>query len=220
VRKFPHIHFHHISTDEVYGSLGKSGFFSECSPYRPNSPYAASKAASDHIVHSFAHTYKLSTTLSHCCNNYGPGQYPEKFISLVIIHALTKKEIPVYGKGENVRDWIYVDDHSNAIWDILKEGKRSEPYDIGGGNEYSNRDLLHLLLSLIAEESGERLEQLQELVQYVPDRPGHDFRYAIDSRKIRKELSWRPKTPFVSGLRNTVQWYLSRVVQYENLGHR
>ena len=220
VRKFPHIHFHHISTDEVYGSLGKSGFFNECSPYRPNSPYAASKAASDHIVHSFAHTYKLSTTLSHCCNNYGPGQYPEKFIPLVIIHALTKKQIPIYGTGENVRDWIYVDDHSSAIWHILKEGKRSEPYDIGGMNECSNLDLLQRLLPLIAEESGESLEQLQEMIHCVPDRPGHDFRYAIDSRKIRKALSWRPKISFVDGLRNTVKWYLSRVIQYENLGHR
>jgi dTDP-glucose 4,6-dehydratase len=208
VRKFPHVRFHHISTDEVYGSLGESGAFDERSPYRPNSPYSASKAASDHFVRAYAHTYGLSATISHCSNNYGPGQFPEKFIPLMIVHCLKKKELPLYGRGANVRDWLYVDDHADAIWKILERGKKGEVYDIGGGSERSNLEMLHLLISILAEETQEEPEVYRALIRSVPDRPGHDFRYAVNTAKIEKELGWRPKTALEEGLRKTIRWYL------------
>jgi dTDP-glucose 4,6-dehydratase len=204
------VHFHHVSTDEVYGMLGKSGAFNEHSPYCPNSPYAASKAASDHLVRAFAHTYQLSTTISHCSNNYGPGQYPEKLIPLMISRALAHQPLPVYGRGVNVRDWLYVDDHAEGLWRILKQGRSNQTYDIGGGSELCNLELVYTLLKMLAGETGQNLHELQNLVSFVPDRPGHDFRYAIDSSKIRQELGWQPRTQFDEGLRQTVRWFICR----------
>jgi dTDP-glucose 4,6-dehydratase len=211
VRKFPHIHFHHVSTDEVYGALGEGGSFNERSHYRPNSPYAASKAASDHLVRAFAHTYNLSTTISHCGNNYGPGQHPEKLIPLMISHCLENKPLPVYGKGNQVRDWIFVDDHVAAIWEIIRHKKRGETYDIGGNHEeLTNLELLHLLLKLLSEHTKRPLEHYTSLIRFVTDRAGHDFRYAVDSTKITQELGWRPTTSLPLGLKRTIRWYTSR----------
>jgi dTDP-glucose 4,6-dehydratase len=208
IRKLPHIHFHHISTDEVYGSLGESGSFHEHSPYRPNSPYSASKAASDHLVRAFAATYGLSTTVSHCSNNYGPCQYPEKFIPLMLMHCLAGKPLPVYGRGSNVRDWLYVDDHAEAVWRILKRGKKGETYDIGGSAERSNLELLHLLIEILSGETKRDVEEYRSLIRFVADRPGHDFRYAIDSRKSERDLGWKPTVSLEAGLKRTVKWYL------------
>ncbi len=202
VRKFPNIHFHHVSTDEVYGSLTDNGFFNEQSNYQPNSPYAASKAASDHLVRSFANTYHLSATLSHCSNNYGPGQNSEKLIPQMIERLIAKKPLPVYGKGDNIRDWLYVDDHVEAIWMILNSGKRGETYNIGGGTELSNLEMVQLLIELFSE-----LADTQSEIQFVNDRPGHDFRYAIDFSKIRNVLGWFPKTPLREGLIKTIHSY-------------
>ncbi len=202
VRKFPHIHFHHISTDEVYGSLGESGFFTENSNYRPNSPYSASKAASDHLVRAFSQTYGLSTTISHCSNNYGPYQHPEKFIPLMIHNCLEGYPLPVYGRGANVRDWVYVDDHAEAIWLILQKGKKGQVYDIGGKTELSNLELLHLLIELLQKQ---RPGSYYSLIRFVQDRAGHDFRYALDTSKIERELKWKPKTPLKKGLENTIK---------------
>jgi dTDP-glucose 4,6-dehydratase len=208
VRKHPHIHFHHISTDEVYGS-SENGFFTESSPYMPNSPYSASKAASDHLVRAWAQTYNLSTTMSHCSNNYGPCQHAEKFIPLIISHCMQGKPLPVYGQGLNIRDWLYVDDHADAVWKILNQGFRGEVYDIGGKTEKKNIDLLHLLIDLYAKKTATSKELLQRLITFVPDRPGHDFRYAIDSSKISKKLGWEPTHTMEQGLEKTLQWYLS-----------
>lgn len=208
VKKFPRVHFHHVSTDEVYGSLGKSGTFNEESVYRPNSPYSASKAAADHLVRAFAQTYGLSTTLSHCSNNYGPGQYPEKFIPLMILNCLNNHPLPVYGKGSNVRDWLYVEDHAEALWMILQQGNRGEVYDLGGDSELSNLELLHLLIDLLAQMRGCNPEQYRSLIRFVDDRPGHDFRYAIDSSKIKRELGWFPRTSLQEGLMKTVSSYV------------
>jgi dTDP-glucose 4,6-dehydratase len=204
VRQFPEVHFHHVSTDEVYGSLGEGGSFSEKSPYRPNSPYSASKAASDHLVRAFAHTYGLSTTISHCSNNYGPYQNSEKFIPLMILHCLKGKPLPVYGRGANVRDWLYVDDHAEALWTILCKGQKGETYDIGGKTELSNLELLELLIALLAERKGEHPEKYRKLIRFVADRPGHDFRYAIDTTKIERELGWFPKVRLQEGLEKTI----------------
>jgi dTDP-glucose 4,6-dehydratase len=205
VRKFPEVHFHHISTDEVYGSLGEGGLFSEQSQYRPNSPYSASKAGSDHLVRAFTQTYGLSTTLSHCSNNYGPCQNEEKFIPLMIHNCLHQKPLPVYGRGNNVRDWIYVDDHAEAIWEILKKGRKGETYDIGGNSEMSNLELLHLLMNVIEKK---RPGNYPSLIRFVPDRPGHDFRYALDIAKIKNEIDWYPKVSLHDGLVKTVNYYL------------
>jgi dTDP-glucose 4,6-dehydratase len=207
VRKFPHVHFHHISTDEVYGSLGVSGSFNEHSPYLPNSPYSASKAASDHLVRAFAETYRLSTTVSHCSNNYGPRQFPEKFIPVMILQCLARRDLPVYGRGANVRDWLYVDDHADAVWTILQKGKKGETYDIGGGSEMSNLELLHLLIDLFAKETAQDSERYRSLIRFVEDRPGHDFRYSIDASKIGRELGWKPATSLPDGLARTIRWY-------------
>ncbi len=207
VRKMPYIHFHHISTDEVYGSLGESGTFTEHSPYRPNSPYSASKAASDHLVRAFTHTYNLSTTISHSSNNYGPWQYPEKFIPVMILNCLKRQPLPVYGRGANVRDWVYVDDHAEAVWNILQFGKKGETYNIGGHSEKTNLELLHLLIDQIAIEKKQNPSSYHQLIRFVTDRPGHDFRYAIDTAKIEKELHWHPKVSLAEGLRRTVHWY-------------
>lgn len=211
VRRHPHIHFHHISTDEVYGALSFEGQFSENSPYRPNSPYAASKAASDHFVRAYAHTYGLFTTLSHCTNNYGPCQNGEKFIPTIIHCCLQAREIPLYGSGEQVRDWIFVDDHSEAVFQILERGKSSEVYDIGGECELSNRALIALIIDQLAKETGAPLDKYRSLIRFVADRPGHDFRYAIDCTKIKETLGWRPRHDLHAGLQKTLSWYLTQV---------
>jgi dTDP-glucose 4,6-dehydratase len=208
VRYHRHIHFHHISTDEVYGTLTRDGAFSEDSPYRPNSPYSASKAASDHFVRAYAHTYDLSTTISHCTNNYGPCQNVEKFIPRMIAGCFHKKTLPVYGEGINVRDWIFVDDHSAAVWSILEKGEKGHVYDISGECERKNIDLLHTLICQFADLKKEDPKELMSLITFVDDRPGHDFRYATDCSKIKREIGWRPLHDLSSGIRKTIAWYL------------
>jgi dTDP-glucose 4,6-dehydratase len=201
--------FHHISTDEVYGSLGPEGAFTEETPYRPNSPYSASKASSDHLVRAYHETYGLPTTLSNCSNNYGPYQFPEKLIPLVILNALEGKPLPVYGDGRNVRDWLYVTDHCEAILTIMRRGRRGETYNIGGHAEMENIAIVEMICDLVDEFApppggGER----RRLITFVKDRPGHDRRYAIDFEKLRGELGWAPAESFPSGLRKTVRWYI------------
>lgn len=208
VRKNPHIHFHHVSTDEVYGQLGEEGHFTEKSPYQPNSPYSASKAASDHLVRAYGHTYQLSTCLSNCSNNYGPYQFPEKLIPLMIINCLARKPLPVYGEGLNVRDWLFVEDHAEALYLLLQYGRKGETYNIGGESEKRNIDLVRQIIGVIAELQGENSQKLETLITYVPDRPGHDWRYAIDCSKIKQELRWKPCHPFEQGLKKTVKWYI------------
>jgi dTDP-glucose 4,6-dehydratase len=213
VRKLPKIHFHQISTDEVFGSLPHTGFFEESSQYKPNSPYAASKAASDHFVRSFAHTFDLSFTLSHSSNNFGPCQNPEKFIPRMISCCLQKEALPIYGSGENVRDWLYVEDHAEAVWTILQKGKKGESYNVGGNSERKNLEILELLIQEIALQCDEEEEVFRRLIAFVKDRPGHDFRYALSTRKIEKELGWKPRHDLKRALKKTVSWYLSRSLQ-------
>lgn len=208
VRNYRHIHFHHISTDEVYGSLAADGFFTEESPYRPNSPYSASKAASDHFVRAYAQTYDLSTTISHCTNNYGPCQHVEKFIPRMIAGCFYKKELPIYGDGNNIRDWIFVEDHSEAIWQILEKGQRGQVYDISGGCERKNIDLVYTLIDEYAHLKREDPQELKTLITFVTDRPGHDLRYAMDCKKMRQEIGWQPQHNFLTGIRKTIAWYL------------
>jgi dTDP-glucose 4,6-dehydratase len=200
--------FHHVSTDEVYGSLGDAGYFSEETRYDPSSPYSASKAASDHLVRAYARTFKLRTKVTNCSNNYGPYQFPEKLIPLMILNLLERKPLPVYGKGENIRDWLYVTDHCEAIWTVIQSGREGETYNIGGHNEVKNIDVVKKLVRVVAEETGAREEQLLDLITYVTDRPGHDLRYAIDASKLQRELGWKPKETFETGIRQTVRWYL------------
>jgi dTDP-glucose 4,6-dehydratase len=202
--------FHHISTDEVYGSLGAEGLFTETTPYQPNSPYSASKAASDHLVRAWHHTYGLPTVVSNCSNNYGPFQFPEKLIPLVIINALRGEPLPVYGKGENVRDWLYVDDHADALWTIATNGRVGETYNVGGASERRNIEVVETICDTIdraipASDGSAR----RDLIAFVEDRPGHDLRYAIDFSKLKSELGWTPRESFDSGLGKTVDWYLS-----------
>jgi dTDP-glucose 4,6-dehydratase len=205
--------FVHVSTDEVYGSLGPADpAFTETTPYAPNSPYAASKAASDHLVRAYHHTYGLRTLTTNCSNNYGPHQFPEKLIPLMISHALAGKPLPVYGDGQNVRDWLYVGDHCAAIRRVLDKGSAGEVYNIGGGAEKTNIDLVRTICALLDELSPRAAGRYAELISFVKDRPGHDRRYAIDARKIARELGWRPRESFDSGLRKTVQWYLNNQV--------
>lgn len=207
VRRHPKIHFHHISTDEVYGALGPEGVFTEESPYRPNSPYSASKAASDHLVRSYIKTYGISATVSHSSNNFGPGQHEEKLIPQMIKRLINDEPLTLYGNGENVRDWIFVEDHAKAVHAILEKGRAGEVYNIGGENEWSNRDLIHLLVELFGEVRGSKKEGR---IIYVKDRPGHDFRYAIDPTKIFS-LDWRPEKPFREGLKETIRWWEARL---------
>jgi dTDP-glucose 4,6-dehydratase len=203
--------FLHVSTDEVYGSLGPGdAAFNEATPYAPNSPYSASKAASDHLVRAYHHTYGLPTLVTNCSNNYGPHQFPEKLIPLMIHHALAGKPLPVYGDGLNVRDWLYVADHCAALAEVLARGRPGEVYNIGGGAEMRNIDLVRTLCALLDEAKPRTGGSYASLVTFVKDRPGHDRRYAIDSRKIQKELGWRPRENFESGLKKTVRWYLER----------
>ncbi|HVJ13179.1 MAG TPA: dTDP-glucose 4,6-dehydratase [Burkholderiales bacterium] len=205
--------FLQVSTDEVYGSLGPADpAFTETTPYAPNSPYAASKAAADHLVRAYHHTYGTRTLTTNCSNNYGPRQYPEKLIPLMISNALAGKRLPVYGDGLNVRDWLYVGDHCDAIRRVLEKGGQGEVYNIGGGEERANIDLVRTICSLLDEASPRAAGRYAELISFVADRPGHDRRYAIDATKVERELGWRPRESFDSGLRKTVQWYLKNQV--------
>jgi len=199
--------FHHISTDEVYGSLGSEGYFTEETPYRPNSPYSASKASSDHLVRAYHETYGLPTTISNCSNNYGPYQFPEKLIPLIVLNALEEKPLPVYGDGRNVRDWLYVTDHCEAIRTIMEKGRRGETYNIGGHAEMENIAIVEMICDLV-DELAPAAGARRRLITYVADRPGHDRRYAIDFSKLHDELGWSPAESFASGLRKTVRWYL------------
>jgi dTDP-glucose 4,6-dehydratase len=203
-----HVHLHHVSTDEVFGSLGDSGFFTETTAYDPRSPYSASKAASDHLVRAYAHTYKLSTTVSNCSNNYGPYHFPEKLVPLMITNCLEGKPLPVYGDGQNVRDWLYVDDHAEALWLILRKGAPGTTWNVGGKNEQKNLDVLHTLIASVARLANKDQAQLEKLITFVKDRPGHDRRYAIDCTKIERLLGWTPRHDFAQGLEDTVRWYL------------
>jgi dTDP-glucose 4,6-dehydratase len=210
--------FHHISTDEVFGSLGAEGHFTEETPYQPNSPYSASKAASDHLVRAWHHTYGLPTVTSNCSNNYGPCHFPEKLIPLMILNALEGKPLPVYGKGENVRDWLHVEDHARALILIAEKGVPGESYNVGGNAEKTNLEVVHAVCALLDElapplSGGPRTN----LITYVTDRPGHDLRYAIDASKIRRELGWEPLETFETGLRKTVTWYLANRPWWERI---
>jgi dTDP-glucose 4,6-dehydratase len=217
VRKNPHIHFHHVSTDEVYGSLGETGYFTEETAYQPNSPYSASKASSDHLVRAYHHTYHLSTCVSNCSNNYGPYHFPEKLIPLMILNCFEGKPLPVYGEGVNVRDWLYVDDHAQALYLLLQHGRKGETYNIGGEAEWRNIDLIHEIINMISEIKKVDKSHLLKLITYVKDRPGHDLRYAIDCSKIKNELGWTPSHTFPEGLRKTIVWYLENLDWVKNI---
>ncbi len=201
--------FHHVSTDEVYGSLGVEGFFTEKTPFDPRSPYSASKASSDHFVSAFFHTYGLPIKMSNCSNNYGSHHFPEKLIPLMILNIQNNKPLPVYGKGENIRDWLWVEDHVRAIDVIFHTGKIGESYTIGGLNEWTNIDLVHFLCRMMDEKLGREIGTSEKLITYVTDRKGHDLRYAIDASKLENELGWKPSIAFDEGLNRTVDWYLA-----------
>lgn len=201
--------FHHVSTDEVYGSLGDQGYFYEDTPYDPQSPYSASKASSDHLVKAYRHTYGLPVTISNCSNNYGPYQFPEKLIPLMILNMQSSKPLPVYGDGKNIRDWLYVDDHNRALWLIMNKGRAGETYNIGGENEWENIKLIHVLCEKMAIATGKNESQLKGLITYIKDRPGHDRRYAINCDKIKNELGWSQTLDFDEGLGKTIDWYLA-----------
>ena len=208
--------FLHVSTDEVYGSLDDEGYFTEKTPYDPSSPYSASKASSDHIARAWHRTYGLPVIITNCSNNYGPYQFPEKLIPLMILNCLSEKNLPVYGKGENVRDWLYVEDHCNAIYTVLSKGKLGETYNIGGNNEIKNIDIVNTICSILNEiKPRSNGGSYTELINYVTDRPGHDFRYAIDASKILDDLDWKPKESFVSGIDKTIRWYLDNEVWWK-----
>ena len=202
------VRFHHVSTDEVYGSLGDSGYFTETTAYAPNSPYSASKASSDMLVRAYHHTYGLPTVITNCSNNYGPYQFPEKLIPVVIQSVLARKPIPVYGDGLNVRDWLYVRDHATALWLVLTRGRSGETYNIGGCNEWANLRIVELICDTVDEFAPQLGGGSRKLIMFVKDRPGHDRRYAIDATKIQRELGWTPEHQFEQGLRETVRWYL------------
>ena len=201
--------FHHVSTDEVFGSLGDTGYFTEDTPYDPRSPYSASKAGSDHLARAYFHTYGLPLTLSNCSNNYGPYQFPEKLIPLMILNMIEGKPLPVYGDGKNIRDWVYVEDHNAAVWEIMLKGETGRSYNIGGENEWENIKLLGRLIEIVAEETGKGADSIRSLITYVKDRPGHDRRYAIDCSRIKKELGWKRSVTFDEGLRATARWYIA-----------
>jgi dTDP-glucose 4,6-dehydratase len=200
--------FHHVSTDEVYGSLGPTGYFTETTPYAPNSPYSASKASSDMLVRAYHHTYGLDTVITNCSNNYGPYQFPEKLIPVVIQSIMARKSVPVYGDGMNVRDWLYVRDHAEALWQVLRQGKTGETYNIGGHNEWANIRIVEVICDLIDELAPDLGGESRKLITFVKDRPGHDRRYAIDASRIKDELGWVPAHTFEQGIRETVKWYM------------
>jgi len=201
--------FHHVSTDEVFGSLSESGFFTEETPYDPSSPYSASKASSDHLIRAWHRTFYLPVLISNCSNNYGPYQFPEKLIPLMILNCLEEKPLPVYGTGENIRDWLYVEDHCDAIYTILQKGTIGETYNVGGNNEIKNIQIVEVICDILNDihpaGSG---KSYYELINFVKDRPGHDFRYAIDASKLKKEIGWEPKESFNTGIQKTIEWYL------------
>ena len=211
--------FHHVSTDEVYGALGSTGKFTETTPYAPSSPYSASKAASDHLVRAWSATYGLPVVISNCSNNYGPYQFPEKLIPVVILNALRGKEIPVYGTGANIRDWLFVEDHADALLHVLTKGALGRTYNVGGDNEVSNLELVHMICRLL-DEINPGPAPYERLIRFVVDRPGHDFRYAIDSTRLREELGWRPSVSLEQGLQKTVTWYLENTRWWRELQSR
>jgi dTDP-glucose 4,6-dehydratase len=209
--------FHHVSTDEVYGALGNTGSFSETTAYAPHSPYSASKASSDHLVAAYYHTYGIPVTISNCGNNYGPYQFPEKFVPLMIINIIDDKPLPIYGNGKNVRDWIYVTDHNDAIWEILHHGKPGEKYNIGGENEFTNIELLEKIINIISNKFGYDSLKIKKKIAYIKDRPGHDFRYSINCSKIKKELNWNHTTSIDDGLKRTIEWYIANDTWIKNI---
>jgi len=215
--KFDHHIFYHISTDEVYGSLGEEGFFLEDTPYDPRSPYSASKASSDHLVRAYFHTYGMPVKLSNCSNNYGSHQFPEKLVPLMINNIKTNKSLPIYGKGDNIRDWLWVEDHARAIDVIFHKGKLGETYNIGGWNEWTNINLVKALCRIMDEKLNRPIGTSQKLITFVKDRAGHDMRYAIDATKIKNELGWTPSITFKDGLEKTVDWYLSNTQWLDNV---
>ena len=209
--------FHHVSTDEVYGSLGSDGKFTENSPYDPRSPYSASKASADHLVRAYAHTYGLPATISNCSNNYGPWQFPEKLIPVALLSLVDGKPVPVYGDGLYVRDWLHVRDHASALWTVLCGSPVGETWNVGGNNERTNMEVVHLLCELVAQRRGTPVEALLELIRHVQDRPGHDRRYAIDGSKLATRLGWSPVIGFREGLEATVDWYLGNAAWIEDI---
>jgi dTDP-glucose 4,6-dehydratase len=210
--------FHHVSTDEVFGSLNEDDFFTEETPYDPSSPYSASKAASDHLVRAWHRTYGLPIIISNCSNNYGPFQFPEKLIPLMVLNCLQEKPLPVYGTGENIRDWLFVDDHCDAIHTIIEKGEIGETYNVGGNNEIKNINIVKTICNLLDNiRPSENLKSYQELITFVKDRPGHDFRYAIDSSKLQNKLGWSPKETFETGIRKTIEWYLENITWWQDI---
>ena len=209
--------FYHVSTDEVYGSLGDTGYFTESTPYDPKSPYSASKASSDHLVRAYNHTFELPVVISNCSNNYGPYQFPEKLIPLFIHNIKNEKPLPVYGKGENVRDWLWVEDHAGAIDLIYHKGRDGETYNIGGNNEWQNIELIRLLCRIMDEKLNREKGASEKLITFVKDRAGHDLRYAIDASKLQNELGWKPSLKFEEGLAKTVDWYLDNKEWLDNV---
>lgn len=209
--------FYHISTDEVYGSLGESGYFLETTPYDPQSPYSASKASSDHFVRAYANTYGMNTVISNCSNNYGPNQFPEKLIPLCIHNIRNNKPLPIYGKGENIRDWLFVEDHAKAIDLIFHRGKSGETYNIGGFNEWKNIDIVRLICNKMDEKLGRAAGTSKQLITFVKDRAGHDMRYAIDAHKIKQELGWEPSLQFEEGISKTIDWYMEHEAWLNNV---
>lgn len=210
--------FHHVSTDEVYGTLGEEGYFTETTPYQPNSPYSASKAGSDHLVRAWHHTFGLPVVTTNCSNNYGPFQFPEKLIPLMVINGLLHRPLPVYGQGTNVRDWLYVEDHARALWTVLQRGRLGETYNVGGNNEKRNIDVVHTICDVLDQLTpSPRGIRRRELINFVQDRPGHDLRYAIDASKLKDELGWEPQEDSESGFRKTVAWYVENRGWWEDI---
>jgi dTDP-glucose 4,6-dehydratase len=200
--------FHHISTDEVYGSLGEEGLFEETTPYDPRSPYSASKASSDHLVMAWFHTYGLPVVITNCSNNYGPYHFPEKLIPLVVLNAMDEKPLPIYGKGDNIRDWLYVEDHAKALVTVVEKGQLGETYNVGGRNERTNLEVVETICAILDELKPRATGSYKDLITFVTDRPGHDARYAIDATKLETELGWKAQENFDTGIRRTIQWYL------------
>lgn len=211
------VRFHHVSTDEVFGSLGATGYFIEATAYDPRSPYSSSKASSDHLVRAYHHTYGLPITLTNCSNNYGPYQFPEKLIPVMIYNMRDRKPLPVYGDGRNIRDWLYVEDHNSAVWTVLQNGTVGESYNIGGENEWENIRLVNTLCEIFARETEADEAEIKGLITFVKDRPGHDRRYAIDCSKLKKELGWKQSVDFNQGLIKTVRWYLDNIKWAESI---
>jgi dTDP-glucose 4,6-dehydratase len=209
--------FHHVSTDEVYGSLGSDGYFTERSPYLPSNPYSASKAASNHLVSAYYRTFGIPATITNGSNTYGPYQFPEKVIPLMTLNARDGERLPLYGEGVNVRDWIHVSDHCEAIWAVMERGRAGETYNVGGGNETRNLDLVRRICTLVAEWSGRSEQETLDLITFVRDRPGHDLRYAVDSTKLARDCGWTPRQPFEAGLRETVRWYMDNSAWVEGV---